>query len=122
MKNPESESSVPGQANPNFGRINMYVEPWVKQYMIDASEKAGMTLGTYCSMIMLAGARDTLDIPQPPAAAAPVPTISDVLRCYVEGSSLIGPCGERWPCKYEQSDSNFLGDIEFCGSCNIRVH
>lgn len=109
-------------ADPNVTRMHIHVEPWVKSFVMAAAEEEGLTLGEYCSLVLLAGASGSLNIPQPPPAAAPIPSVSDVLRSYVEGSSLIGPCGEPSPCQYGERDSKFIGDVEFCGSCNIRVH
>lgn len=103
-------------------RVSLILPLWVKELLNAAAESEGVAVSTLASHILVEGARDTIDIPKPPPAAAPIPTVTDVLRSYVEGSSrLIGPCGEAWPCEYDENLSQYIGDCEFCHHCNVRV-
>ena len=102
--------------------IHMSMPAWVKELIAEAAEAEGMSMSQYCAHILALRARDTIGIPNPPPAVAPIPTVSDVLRTYVDGSKMIGPCGEPWPCEYREESSKFIGDAEFCGTCNVRVH
>lgn len=102
--------------------LHIRLPQWVKGLVEAAAEEEGMSMSQYCAHVLAMLARDTIGVPLPPIAAAPLPTVSDVLRTYVEGSKMIGPCGEHWPCEYSEESSKFIGDAEFCGECNIRVH
>jgi hypothetical protein len=102
--------------------LHLKIPAWVKALIAEAAEEEGMSMSQYCAHVLSMRARDTIGIPNPPPAAAPIPSISDVLRSYVDGSKLIGPCGKPWPCEYSEDSSKFIGDVEFCGECNIRVH
>lgn len=102
--------------------LHIHMPSWVKELVVAAAEEEGMSMSQYCAHVLAVRARDTIGIPIPPAAVAPLPTVSDVLRTYVEGSKMIGPCGDAWPCEYREEGSKFIGDAEFCGECNIRVH
>lgn len=96
---------------------------WVKKLIAEAAESEGMSMSQYCALVLSVCARDTIGLPKPPDPVAPPPTVADVLRSYVDGSNkLIGPCGDSWPCGYDADESKWIGDCEFCASCNVRIH
>lgn len=104
-------------------RMFVNVPPWVKERLKEAAAKEGMALATFCSLALLEVARDTIGVPKPPDPVSGVPSVTDVLRNYVEGNGrLIGPCGEVWPCGYDPDESKCVAEVEFCGKCGIRVH
>lgn len=104
-------------------RVSILLPAWLREQLDKAAEKEGMARSTWISLMLRKHCLDTLEIPQPPPAVNPIPSTSDVLRSYVDGSfKLIGPCGERWPCEYENSESDFIVDYEFCGHCGVRVN
>lgn len=110
--------------DPNdYVRVSVLMPRWVKDELRKAADEVGLPVSTYSSYALVRAARDTIGVPEPPPASAPVPTVSDVLRAYVEGNDdrLIGPCGERWPCGYDPDSSKYIGKIEFCDVCNVRV-
>ena len=103
--------------------IHLTIPLWVKKLIIEAAAVEGVSMSEYCAHGLHTIARDTIGVPLPPSPATPIPGVADVLRAYVEGESrLIGPCGKVWPCGYEADCSNWIGDAEFCGECNVRVH
>ena len=103
-------------------RMTISIPNEVRKLAIEASEECDIPLTQFISYAIREAARDTIGIPKPPPAVAPVPSVSDVLRSYVEGGErLIGPCGERWPCQYAETAPEVLNDWEFCGSCGIRT-
>lgn len=102
--------------------LHIHMPQWVKELVASAAEEEGLSMSQYCAHVLAMRARDTIGVPNPPPAAAPIPSVSDVLRSYVDGGKLIGPCGEPWPCQYSEDSSKFIGDVEFCGECNVRVH
>lgn len=103
--------------------IHLHVPAWVKQLIVEAAAVEGMSMSEYCAHGLHVLARDTIGVPLPPSPATPIPGVADVLRAYVEGTDrLIGPCGKTWPCSYAADESKWIGDAEFCGSCNVRVH
>ena len=102
--------------------LHVHMPVWVKELVAATAEEEGMSMSQFCAHVLAVAARDTIGIPEPPPAVAPLPTVSDVLRTYIEGSKMIGPCGNAWPCEYSEEASKFIGDAEFCGSCNVRVH
>lgn len=113
--------STPPDQNEDV-RVSVLMPLWVKEALREAAEVEGLPLSTYASHALIAAARDTIGVPKPPPAAAPIPSVSDVLREYINGDSrLIGPCGERWPCPYDPQASKYIGDAEFCAHCDVRV-
>ena len=87
-----------------------------------AGSKLGISTSEVIALAAREYARDAIDLPSEPPKAS-IPTVSDVLRSYVDGSAdpLIGPCGERYPCDYDPDDTEIVGNMEFCGACGVRV-
>ena len=109
-------------ADTSLVRLGLSVPVWVKERIVEAAAVEGVSVSHFCAAVLCEAAGDTIGFPAPPPAVAPVPSLSDVLRSYVEGSArLIGPCGDVWPCEYSPEDSRWIGDCEFCGHCSIRV-
>jgi hypothetical protein len=107
----------------DVAHLHISLPLWVKELVFAAAEKEETSVSQYCAHVLSTLARDTIGIPNPPPAAAPIPSVSDVLRAYVAGEDkLIGPCGEPWPCEYDQDQSNYIGECEFCNHCGVRVH
>lgn len=103
-------------------RMSISLPNEVREMAIDAAEILGIPLYQFMAAAIREHARDTIGLPKPPPAHAPIPTVAEVLRSYVDGESrLIGPCGERWPCKYDEQAPEIVGDWEFCRSCGIRT-
>jgi len=103
-------------------RMTLNIPNDVRELSISAAEFLGVPLSQFIAAALREYARDTIGLPKPPPAAAPVPSVSDVLRSYVEGGDrMIGPCGEKWPCLYDGSVPERVGDWEFCRHCGIRT-
>ena len=103
-------------------RVHISIPLHVKEVWAKAGSKLGISTSELIALAAREYARDTIGLPcQPPKAS--IPTVSDVLRSYVEGSAdpLIGPCGERYPCDYDPDDTEIVGNMEFCGACGVRV-
>jgi hypothetical protein len=102
-------------------KLHISVPFWLKELLVDAAEKEGMSTSQYCSFKLESSARDTIGVIRKPPVSS-IPTVSDVLRSYVEGTSkLIGPCGQPFPCDYDPDQVKVLGDYEFCHACDICV-
>tara|TARA_Y100000401_G_scaffold115691_1_gene119870 strand:+ start:2354 stop:2701 length:348 start_codon:yes stop_codon:yes gene_type:complete len=104
-------------------RVHISIPLFVKELCKEAGEKLGISTSEVIALAAREYARDTIELPRV-APAVPVPTLSDVLRSYVEGTGdrLIGPCGEAWSqCQYEDSDPEIVGSMEFCGKCGVRT-
>lgn len=103
-------------------RMHIFVPAELREECISAAAELQLPLQQFCVAALREFARNTIGLPSPPPAAAPIPTTADVLRAYVSGEDkLIGPCGARWPCEYSSTEPEILGDWEFCGSCGIRT-
>tara|TARA_B100000287_G_scaffold346532_1_gene334172 strand:+ start:224 stop:571 length:348 start_codon:yes stop_codon:yes gene_type:complete len=103
-------------------KLHISVPIWLKDLLIESAEKEGMSVAGYCALKLESSARDTIGVIRS-HPVAPIPSVSDVLRNYVEGKGerLIGPCGESWPCEYDPSESKMLGNYEFCNHCGVCV-
>ena len=104
-------------------RVHISIPLHVKEVCAKAGSKLGISTSEVIALAAREYARDTIELPRV-APAVPVPTLSDVLRSYVEGTGdrLIGPCGEAWSqCQYEDSDPEIVGSMEFCGKCGVRT-
>jgi len=105
--------------------VNMHLQVpvWVKRFVVEAAEREGLSMSGFCGAVLVEASKGVLGIPLAPPAVCGVPSVQDVLRSYVEGSGrLIGPCGERWPCGFDSSESLRLDGLEFCNVCSIRVN
>ena len=103
-------------------RVHISIPLHVKEYCAKAGSELGISTSELIALAAREYARDAIDLPcEPPKAS--IPTVSAALRSYVEGSEdpLIGPCGERYPCDYDPEDTEIVGNMEFCGSCGVRV-
>lgn len=107
------------------GDADLYIQipVWVKEKLFSIAEREGVPMSVLASCIILhAALHDELEMP-PPVPVAPVPGVAEVLKKYVDGNTkLIGPCGKHWPCEQSHTESNWIGDVEFCGHCNIRIN
>tara|TARA_R100001163_G_C5028208_1_gene169192 strand:+ start:63 stop:401 length:339 start_codon:yes stop_codon:yes gene_type:complete len=103
-------------------RVHISIPLHVKEVCAKAGSKLGISTSELIALAAREYARDAIDLPSEPPKAS-IPTVSDVLRSYVDGSSdpLIGPCGERYPCDYDPDDTEIVGHMEFCGACGVRV-
>ncbi len=102
-------------------KLHISVPIWLKDLLVESAEKEGMSTSQYCARKLESCARDTIEVIRKPPVA-PIPTVSDVLRAYVEGEGrLIGPCGEPFPCDYDPEQVKVLGEFEFCHACDICV-
>ena len=103
-------------------RVHISLPFGVKELCKQAADKLGISTSELIALAAREYARDTIGLPcEPPKAS--IPTVSDVLRSYVDGTAdpLIGPCGERYPCDYDPDDTEIVGHMEFCGACGVRV-
>jgi len=91
----------------------------LKNQILDHCSSVGAPLNAWIVSLILAGLRDAHELPPPPPAAAPLPTIDEVLRSYVLGERIIMPCGKPGPCPGE--DPIKLGGVDYCPECSIRV-
>lgn len=104
-------------------RFMVSVPRWLRERLVEVAARDGVSVSELCSVMLLKACGDTIGVPAPPPAVAPIPSVSDVLRDYVSGEGrLVGPCGERWPCGFERGQGVFIGDLEFCSVCNVRVN
>jgi len=102
--------------------MDLTVPAELKNDLIMLAEEMQLPVSQICLGFLREGVRNTIELPKPPPAAAPIPTTADVLRAYVSGEDkLVAPCGARWPCEYESTPTEKLGEWEFCGHCGIRT-
>ena len=104
-------------------RVHISLPFGVKELCKQAADKLGISTSELIALAAREYARDTIELPRV-APVAPVPTIADVLRDYVDGvgARLIGPCGEAWSqCAYDQETPECVGSMEFCASCGVRT-
>lgn len=104
-------------------KLHISVPAWLKSSLQEAAAEEGMSVSQYCCFALEGAARDTIGLPKRPDPAAPIPTVTDVLRGYVsgEGDRLIGPCGDSWPCEYNPDLEFRLGDYRLCHFCDVCV-
>jgi hypothetical protein len=102
--------------------LHLHIPIWVKELLFEAAEREGTPLSTLAACLLKEAAKGRMGLPPAPEPVCPIPSLPDVLRAYVEGSDrLIGPCGNSWPCEYRQECSDWIGDLEFCYHCGVRV-
>ena len=103
-------------------KLHISVPFWLKDLLVEAAEKEGMSTSAYCARKLETSARDTIEVIRRPPVTS-IPTVADVLQAYVEGEGrLIGPCGDPYPCAYDPNEVKILGEFEFCGACDICIH
>ena len=105
--------------------VQTRIPGWLKNDLLDFSNDNGLTLNESVAMVLKTFIEEDRKIPAPPPAAAPVPTLRDVLKEYHEhaGDSLVGPCGQPWNggCNYQECGVKRIDNVEFCVSCGIRT-
>jgi hypothetical protein len=103
-------------------RMHIAVPQELRELCIERADELGVSLQQFCLAALREYSRDTIGLPKPPPAKVPPPSVTDVLRAYVDGETkLIGPCGSKWPCLLNDEGTEELGDWEFCKACGIRV-
>ncbi len=104
-------------------RVHISLPLGVKMVCQEAAKELGISTSEVIALAAREYARDTIGLPSK-APEAPIPSVADVLRDYVDGvgARLIGPCGEAWSqCAYDQETPERVGSMEFCGSCGVRT-
>ena len=104
-------------------RVHISLPLGVKEVCKKAAKELGISTSEVIALAAREYARDTIGLPSKPPVAS-IPTVADVLRGYVDGSSerLIGPCGQAWSqCAYDQETPECVGSMEFCGACGVRT-
>lgn len=91
----------------------------LKNEILDHCAGIDAPINSWVVSVLLEALRDARGLPPPPPAAAPLPTIDEVLRSYVLGERIIMPCGQPGPCAGENPVK--LGGIDYCPECSIRV-
>lgn len=106
----------------DFCVVQLRMRGLLKNRLVSAAAERGLSLNQFGALCIKAVLDEEADIAPPPPAHAPLPTVQEVLRSYLEGSEdkLLAPCGKAWPC---EADGNLedVGGVDFCGSCGIRV-
>lgn len=102
--------------------IHLRVPGWLKNQMLELANDDGISLRSWVMMACKAVVENKVNVPPPPPAVAPVPTIQQVIEDYLSGSSgTISPCGKQWPCELDEEGTVKLTNVEYCAACNIRV-
>jgi hypothetical protein len=102
--------------------ILIRVKGGFKNRVIGAAEEADLSINALVALAVNAYLNGEVGIAEAPRGVRPIPTVTEVLRDYINPSTekLLGPCGNAWPC---EADSNLydVGGVQFCGHCDIRV-
>lgn len=102
--------------------IHLRVPGWLKNQMLELANDDGISLRSWVMMACKAVVENKVNVPPPPPAVAPVPTVQQVIEDYLSGSSgTIAPCGKQWPCELDEEGTVKLTNVEYCAECNIRV-
>lgn len=92
---------------------------WFKNEILEHVQSLEVPVNTWAISVLREALRAQQGLPPAPPAAAPLPTISDVLRSYVTGEKVLMPCGQPGPCAGD--DPVELGGYAYCRECSIRV-
>ena len=88
-----------------------------KNEMIEYARSLGMSLSDMILYAVWTFILNQKGIPSPGSAQFAKPTPADELRAYLSGEQLLKPCGKK-ECDIK---SIFVGGMEFCETCNIRI-
>ncbi len=94
----------------------------VRNDLVDHVESIGSTLNEWCGIVIRKALEEEQGLPPVPPPSAPKPTKVDILRQYLTGDTVLEPCGKPYPCQRETTESEFHGQLEFCGHCRIKVN
>lgn len=92
---------------------------WFKNEILEHVDSLGTQVNIWVTSALREALRAQQGLPPAPPAAAPLPTLDEVLRSYVTGEKLLMPCGKPGPCAGE--DPVELGSFWYCRECSIRV-
>ena len=100
-----------------FYNIVLRVRGSMKNDIMDAAKKNGMTLTEYVLYCTWEHIRSERGIPQPGSAQFSLPDPAQEIQAYFAGIELLQPCGKR---SCDMVITEFQG-MKFCETCNIRV-
>ncbi len=89
----------------------------MKNDIIDAAKRAGLTVNQYVLMAIYTFLREERDIPPATAAQFRPPTLEESILAYMRGETVLQPCGQE---KCEQHLTHLDG-LTFCDTCNLRI-
>jgi hypothetical protein len=101
----------------SFFNIVLRVKGREKNEMIRYADKLDMSLSAFILYAVWVFILNEKGLPDPGSAQFSRPTPADELRSYLSGEVLLKPCGQR-ECDLKQV---FVGGMEFCSTCNIRI-
>ncbi len=93
----------------------------VRNQLANHCADLGTNMNEWCGIVIRKALDEARGMPEPPPAAAPIPSRIDILRQYLTGETVLEPCGRSYPCERENHDSEFHGAVEFCGYCRIMI-
>lgn len=101
--------------------IYVRVPGWLKNAIADQCAKNAISVNRWAANILLRAYEEDHHIPEAPPAQAPLPTVTDVIRGYLTGETVLEPCGREAPCEREVAGAFRVAGVEYCNFCRIRV-
>ncbi len=92
----------------------------LKNQVIDNAESSNVSLNAWLLQAIQNMLRDGMPAPAP---LAPLPTHVDVLRAYLSGETLMGPCGQLATDCDAVNGNRLTADMscQWCQTCGIRL-
>lgn len=92
---------------------------WLKNQIVDWCGKSELSVNSWAANVLKRALEEEWGLPEPPPAAAPLPTPYSVVSSYLSGETVLEPCGEPSPCgRTEVVD---VAGVGYCDKCNIRL-
>lgn len=93
----------------------------LKRQIQTVATDAGMSTNAWAVNVLRLALRSEHGLPDPPPAAAPLPTPTDALYAYLTDTTLTTPCGRTGTCPGLTDPPEALHGVLWCQDCGIRL-
>lgn len=93
----------------------------LKRQIQAAATAAGLSTNAWAVNVLRLALQRDQGLPDPPPAAAPLPSPSDVLHAYLTDSPLTTPCGRTGSCTGTTGTPERIHGVSWCTECRIRL-
>jgi hypothetical protein len=97
--------------------ITLRLKGDVKNQILEAANKKGISVNQFVLYAVWDFIQNEKGIPSPGNAQFCLPTVQEEVLAYLRGETLMKPCGKK-DC---QQIITQLNEMDFCGTCNLRI-
>lgn len=97
------------------------VPGWLKNDLAGLADQQGLSINAWCANQLRLALREQRGLPAPPVPAGPVAGPVEAVRAWLEGETLLTPCGRTGSCAGTDGEVELVSGVGWCRECGIRL-